>query len=285
MRLLVSLILVGVMVGGCASPASHFNADIANSSSVCKGRPIKSQVEWVQCLDAVERPIVFKDIPNLLYAYDIFSSARLSAANDYDNQVRPAREKALATLKSQIDASQKRLNQALTGIWPQTQTDRDSIEQEMDKASSQCSKDGIYKSNSLVAGYKCAQDARFPVVESRVPAATSAYLATYNEQRAIAADYDRAVLAAKQAADVKFRTMIVSPRNALQSQVQLALQNDAAATARQQQEAADNAATLLMLLTAGVSGFNQGRGYDQPSHPPISASCTTTHGITNCLSF
>jgi hypothetical protein len=47
----------------------------------------------------------------------------------------------------------------------------------------------------------------------------------------------------------------------------------------------DNAATLLMLLGAGISGFNQGRGYGQPSPTLISTSCTTTSGITNCLSF
>jgi hypothetical protein len=41
------------------------------------------------------------------------------------------------------------------------------------------------------------------------------------------------------------------------------------------------AATLLMMLEAGVSGFNQGRA----SAPMTSTSCTTTNGITNCFSF
>jgi hypothetical protein len=53
----------------------------------------------------------------------------------------------------------------------------------------------------------------------------------------------------------------------------------------QSRSSGDNAATLLMLLGAGVSGFNQGRGYGQPSPPLVSTSCTTTNDITNCLSF
>jgi hypothetical protein len=46
----------------------------------------------------------------------------------------------------------------------------------------------------------------------------------------------------------------------------------------------DNAATLLMMLTAGMSGYNQGKALERAS-APISTSCTTNGGITNCLSY
>ena len=218
MRLLVSLILVGVMVGGCASQASHYNADIVNSATACEGRRFKTLVERVQCLDSTARPVVFKDLPNLLYAYDAWNSARLSAATNYDNQVRSARGKAWATAKLQLDASQKRVDQAVTGIWPQTQTDRDSIKQEADKAGSQCKKDGIWKSQSMAVNYKCDQDARWPVFERRVPAATSAIRALYIEQLAIVADYDKAMVSATQAATNQVSAMIGPPKSTFQSQ-------------------------------------------------------------------
>ena len=281
----VLLTVIVTTVVGCASQASHFWSDIASSSTICKGRSLKSQVELVQCIDALERPIVFKDLPNLLYAYDVWNSARLSAATDYDNQVRSAREKAWVAAHSQIDASANGFTQAVAGIWPQTQTDRDSIKQEADKAGSQCTNKGTYKSGSMVVNYTCDRDAKLPVFERRIPAAASSFRTFYNEALAIASVYDKAAQSVIQVASVKFNETIGPPKSTFRSQVQLALQDDAAATARQRQETADGAATLLMLLGAGLSGYNQGRGYDQPSHPPISTSCTTTNGITNCLSF
>ena len=53
-----------------------------------------------------------------------------------------------------------------------------------------------------------------------------------------------------------------------------------------QRQAEDRrAATLLMLLNAGMSGYNQGRDREQ-SHAPVSTSCTTTStGMVNCLSY
>jgi hypothetical protein len=44
----------------------------------------------------------------------------------------------------------------------------------------------------------------------------------------------------------------------------------------------EDVATMLLLgATAVMTGYNQGR---QPM-PMVSTSCTTTNGITNCLSF
>jgi hypothetical protein len=284
-RLLVSLILIGVLVGGCASQASRYNGDTAISNAECGGQQFKEAVKLIQCLDTTGRPVVFKDLPNLLRAYDIWNSARLSAATDYDNQVRSAREKAGVVANSEFDASRKKVNNGLTKFLPHPQTDAVSIAQEADKAASHCYEDNSGKNWSTVVTYKCDLDARLPVLEGRVPAGTNALLTFYNEELAIAEDYDRAVSRSVQAASAQFSKTIGPPKSTFQSQVKLALQSDAAATARQQQEASDNAATALMLLGAGLSGFNQGRGYDQPSHPPIATGCTTTKGLTNCLSF
>ena len=263
-----------------------FNGDIVNSSTICNGKPFKTTVEWVQCIGRAERPVISNDLPNLLGAYDSWHSVRLSAANDYDNQVRLVRDQANATMRPQIDAKKKKFYQAVTGIWPRAQMDRDLIKQELQSASSRCiAEDGIYKSVSMVVNFKCDRDTRGPVFERRVPAATSALRKFYNEELAIGSEYDKAVLPALQAADVQFKMTFAPAKSGFQSQIQLAIQNEAAATARQHQEINDDAATLLMLLGAGLSGFNQGRGYDQPSHPPLATSCTTTNGITNCLSL
>jgi hypothetical protein len=280
MRPLVALILVGVMVGGCASQASRYNADITNSNAECTGQQFKEMVKLVQCLDSTGRPVVFKDLPNLLRTYDIWNSARLSAATDYDNQVRSAKENAWATAKSQLDASNKRLNQVQAENWPYTQADKDLVQQEADKAGSQCKTGGLWKSPYMAVNYKCDQDARWPVFERRMPANMSALRIYRNEILAIGSDYDKAVVSATQAATNQFSATIGPPKSMFQSQVKLALQNDVAVTAQQQQKASDNAATVLMLLGAGLSGYNQGR-----SPAPIATSCTTTKGITNCLSY
>ena len=288
-RLTIMAILAALsasMVGGCASPASHFNADIVNSGTACKGQSFKTEVGLIQCYGSAERPIVLKDLPNIIDAYDLWHSARLSAASDYDNQVKSAREQALAIAKQEIDRSEKRLNKSLIGIWPQAKTEADSIKQEAEKSvDSQCKKDGIWKSMSYFKNQECNRDARLPIFEKSVPAATNALLIHYDEVLAIASVYDNAVQSAIQAASAKFNETIGPAKGAFRSGIQLALQEDAAATARQRQEIADDAGTVLMLLGAGLSGFNQARGYGQPSSPPISTSCTTTNEITNCLSF
>ena len=211
--------------------------------------------------DEVQTPVVYKDLPKLLYAYDLWNSASLSAANDYDKQVRSVIEKAWTGAKSEIDASAMKYSKVATGISPQIQSDKDLLKHEVDEAASQCMKDGKWKSASLVANYQCDQTARLPVFERRLPAAMSAVRAFYNGRLAIAADYDRTVLSSKQAAAAKFRATIDLPRRTLQSRAQLALQNDAAAAARQRQEIAD----LLAALALSGGGCRWGhRGAAEP---------------------
>ena len=43
-------------------------------------------------------------------------------------------------------------------------------------------------------------------------------------------------------------------------------------------------ALLLQMLGAGISGYNQGRAAEQ-ARQPISTSCNTIGGVTNCLSY
>jgi hypothetical protein len=274
--------VITTVVGGCASQASHFNADIVSSGTVCNGRPFMTKVREVQCYDLAERPVILKDLPTLLSAYELWHSARLSAASEYDNEVRPVQAQADALLRSRMDAASKRLDQAVKGIWPEAQGDKDLLKQEADRASSQCKNNGIWKSTSMVANIKCDQDAREPIFERRVPAATNALRISSAARLVAGLEYDQAVLPVIQAAGVKFGTTIAPAKSTFRSQVQLALQSDAAATARQQQEIVD---LLSALAQVGIAGANAHQSYGQPGRPLISTSCTTTGGITNCLSF
>jgi hypothetical protein len=54
-----------------------------------------------------------------------------------------------------------------------------------------------------------------------------------------------------------------------------------AQVAQRANDNSDGATMLLLGATALMNGYNQGR---QPL-PMVSTSCTTTNGITNCLSF
>jgi hypothetical protein len=267
-------------VVGCASPASHFKSDIETATSACKQRQFMTQTELVQCTDAAERPVVYRDLPNLLSAYDAWNSARLSAANDYDKQVKLAIEKAWISAKSEIDANWMKASKAVMGASRLTQSDKDLLNHELIEAGAKCVKDGKWKAATAVKFFQCEQTARLPVFEQRVPAAVSSVQAYYNEGLAIAADYDRIVSSIRQIAAAKLHTAIDPPRRTLQLQVQVAVQNDAAATARQRQELADLLAVLALGALVVVGG-----AAEQPSHQPIPTSCTTTGPTTNCLSY
>jgi hypothetical protein len=122
---------------GGASQASQFNADIANSVTVCRGQSFTA-VESVQCYGAAERTVILQDLPALLHAYDFYYSVSLSAASNYESQMKLVPEKAAAAMKSQMGASEKRFNLAVTGIPPPTQTDKALLKQVAAKADSQC---------------------------------------------------------------------------------------------------------------------------------------------------
>jgi hypothetical protein len=276
-RLLFLAILLNVMVGGCASQASHFNTDIVSSTLACKAQPFKTEAVLIQCFGSAERPIVLRDLPNVIDAYDTWDSVRLSAAKDYDNEVRPVLAKAKAEMELQLDASRGRYSQAMMGVW---RPDALLMAQEANQsAHSQCDK--IYKSaKTMYEKYKCDEDARWPVLVRHVPASTSALRIHYNETLAIVSGYEKAVQSTTQVASAKFNETIGPAKSAFASQAQIALQDDAAATARQRQEVAN-----LLGLLAETALAVAGAGYGQTGHPPISTGCTTTNGITNCLSF
>ena len=276
------LIVVVAMVGGCASQATHYDTDIVSSVSICKGQAFKTEASRIRCYDSVERPVILRDLPNLIFSYDAWHSARLSAANDYDNEVRVAQAKANVLLRSQMDTAKSRLRQTASGFWQDAQGDKAAIIKEARLASSQCMKDGGWKSASMVVNFGCDLDAQHPFLQRSVPAASDALRTFHDESLAAASEYDKAVLPVMQAATAKFGATIVPAQSAFRSQVQLALQNDAAATARQQQDIAN---LLSILVLGAVAGAGQHPGYSQPVSPLISTSCTTNQGITNCTSF
>jgi hypothetical protein len=56
-------------------------------------------------------------------------------------------------------------------------------------------------------------------------------------------------------------------------------------SAIQSAPAQNNDAPTALLFLGLLNGVNHGLGYDQPPPPLVSTHCTTTGGITNCLSY
>ena len=118
--LLPTLALLVLILGGCATQATHLSGDIAAADNLCRQHPHKTLVDQVQCYDANERPVVAKDLPNVLYSYDAWQSARLAASKDYDGKVTFANDKALAVAKVARNDADQRLNAAVV-LWPKDQ--------------------------------------------------------------------------------------------------------------------------------------------------------------------
>jgi hypothetical protein len=241
---LTPLVFVGLLVAGCAGQASRFGGDIASAGGACQGRSFKTTTEHIQCLDTNERPVVARDLPSLLYSYESWNAVRLSAANDYDAKVKLTREQVSNTLKAQMDENAKRINGATASTWPQDQTERNALKQETDEAAnSACKVGSLWKSPSMVVNFRCNRDARMPILEKRVPAASDAFVSFFNRQLAIAAVYDRMALPELEAAKTRFNAAINPARDAFRSEVQAVLRADAAATTQQRQD-------IINLLTA-----------------------------------
>lgn len=278
----VLLALLTAIIGGCASQASHYNADIISSVNACKGQSFTTKVNLVQCYDLAERPVIARDLPNILSDYDLWHSARIAASSDFDHQVMRVKAEASILLSAQMNTARNKFGQAALGLWQESRESKASTVREARQASSECTINGKWKSASMVVDYECDLEAQRPFLQRSVPAATNAFRTFHGEVLAAASEYDKVVLPVIQAANIKFGTTIVAAQSTFRSQVQLALQNDAAATARQHQDFAD---LLSILFLVAVAETNAHQGYGQPNPPLISTSCTTNRGITNCSSF
>jgi hypothetical protein len=227
---------------------------MATAANACRGRIFKNAMEQVQCNDTNERPIITKDLPSLLYSYDQFNTVRNAAAIEYDGKIKLEKEKGVAAYNVIYNEAVKKLNNSITSIWPQSQTEKDALRQEADRASSAiCKRDGLWLSTSMVVNMKCDNAARMSILERRVPAATNALNEFFDSKIKGATAYDRFVLPAIQTARVDFKNSIQPAKAAFISEVQAALQADAAATARQRQEISDLLLALVQ-TTIAVAG-------------------------------
>ena len=274
--LLPTLVLLALILGGCASQATHLSADLAAAGNLCRQHAYKTMADSVQCYDANERPVVAKDLPNFLYSYDAWQSARLAASKDYDDKATPANDKALAVLNAAHNDNDKRLRAAVAPFWPKDQKEAAALRDKIKSAIiSACTKDGSNLSTSAVTDDTCFRNACLPIIEKEVPAASEAYREFWDRELEAAAIRDQSVLPVIQKAEADFGQAVAPATVAYRSDLQAALQADAAATAQQQQEIAD----LLGLALAGFAA-----GYTAPAaRGPVFVSCTRTAIGANCI--
>src|ERR1019366_2348788 len=140
-----ALVSLGLALGGCASQATNYNADMANVVNVCRQHAHKTALEAIQCYDSNERPIVARDLPNLLYAYEQFNASRIAAVVDYDNRVKLATEKAGLIFQAAAIENRRKLDIEGTPLLPRDQVERQALIQEAKvAAAAACFKDGLW---------------------------------------------------------------------------------------------------------------------------------------------
>ena len=263
-----------IPLAGCASQATHLSGDLAAADNLCQQHAYKTMVDRAQCLDANERPIIARDLPNVLYSYDAFQSARLAATNHYDRKVVAETKDAIITLDVRTD---------IDTAWLKTAVSKLSISigqadaQDIGKAAiAACKKDGVYLSLSQAANFRCERDARIPIIDKRIPALSSVARTFWAAQIDAGATYDQTVQPIIRQALAGFSQEIKPAHDLYRGNVSAALEADAAATAQQQQESAN-------LLGLALVGFAS--GYTAPAvAAPVFTSCTRLGNVVNCIS-
>jgi hypothetical protein len=271
------LVLLALTLGGCISQATHLSGDLAAAGNVCRQHAYKYLVDLMQCYGTNERPIVARDLPNVLYSYDALQSARLAASNDYGVKVTFANDKASAVLNAAHHDNDKSLYAAVAPFWPKDQKEAAALRDKVKSAEiSACTRDGLFLSpTSFVAGYTCERNVMLPIIEEEVPAASEAYREFWHRNLEAAAVRDQSVQPVIQKATDDFNQTIAPAQAAFRSDVQAALRADAAATAQQQQEISN----ALGLALAGFAA-----GYAAPAaRAPAFTSCTRIGNVLNCI--
>ena len=183
--------LLGLLLGGCATRATNLNDDLVSADNLCRQHKYRTQTELAQCYDSNERAAIQKDLPSLLYSYDLYNSARTGAARDFDNKVMSARQSADTAFKGAIEESTRKLNAATAADWHYNQTETAALKRDADRAATAaCKRDGLYLSSSMVVNYKCERDIRLPLTEKMIPTASDAVHDFYNDLLGAAATYD-----------------------------------------------------------------------------------------------
>jgi len=214
LSLLPTLVLLALLLGGCASQATHLRGDLAAADNLCQQQAYKTQAGLAQCYGVNERPVIAKDLPNVLYSYDAFRSATLAAAKDYDGKVTFANGRALAVLNAANKDSAKRFDAAVAPFWPKDQKEGAALRDKVSSArAAACSKDGFRLFPSLVADYTCQRDSDLRVVEKEVPAASQALREYWDRMLQAEAVRDQSVLPVQQKATSDF-TQAIAPARA-----------------------------------------------------------------------
>jgi hypothetical protein len=273
--LLPTCVLLALILGGCASQATHLSGDLAAADNLCRQHLYRTETNREQCYDAKERPVIAKDLPNVLNSYDAWRSARLAALKDLDSKETVARDQALAALNVAKNDNVKRFSAAVAPFWPKDPKEVAALWNKVKSAgASACTKDGL-GSPSVVAQYTCERDVALRIVEKEVPAASRAFREYWDRMLQAAAIRDQSVLPVIDKAIADFGQAVTRAKAAYRSDLQAALQADAAETAQQRQE-------LFDLLGVALAGF--AAGYAAPAVPaPVFTSCTRVGNVVNCI--
>jgi hypothetical protein len=249
------LTITAMTLAGCASPATNYSTDMAHVAEVCAQRAVKNSFDRVQCYNSVERPVVTKDLPALLPAYELFNNARVSAATEYDSRVLSATQQAEVQLHTALSEATARLNKDGEPFLPTNPIERTSLIKELkDAGMSSCMKGGLWTSTSMVVNYTCDRNSKLPLLQTNNPGLAKALSTYYDNMLRVASRYDSIVLPVRRAAKADFDGVVGPAKVEFAAEVRSALQADADATAEQRQDVM-NLLLGLAQTTVAVAGI------------------------------
>ena len=135
------------------------------------------------------------------------------------------------------------------------------------------------KMKTVVQGIDCLDAINRPIWQREAPDTLDLYLRWFIKARMFAAQYDNGKLSSQDAIAAQ-----TGARAELLVQVRERQQYRADQAVAAQAQAQDISSLFLMMLGAGLSGYNQGAGYNHPPAAIVTTSCTTLGAVTNCVS-
>jgi hypothetical protein len=240
--------LGALMLTGCAAQATHYHADINAADSTCK-HAHPSHRAMIECFDSVERPVLIKDLPGLMTAYDDWQAARLLAAANFDRDVTEAAREPLAAWHEAEKPAATKLTLAINSTWTGSRKQSDALKQHAANAVTLgCKKDGQFVSTLWAESSRCERDIRLPLYESEIPAASNALHEYWEVYIRAGAAYDAAVQPALVKAAIDYKRALEPAKAAFRTRAQSALDDTAQADAYEAARVRED----IMQLLAGL---------------------------------
>jgi len=227
---------IGLFLTGCAHTPEQTQQDLAVADKKCFSQRWPSEVSAVDCLNAVETPIIKRDNPIILEAYETWASKRKLLAQQRDNEIAP-----VTALENQFRQGINEAAAILIAHEPQYGDKESSLYKELVMANA----DAVCKSPIFVTRMNCYDAIMRPIWERDTPDTVDDYDAFQKKRLQLAREYDNSgALNTITAANSHFNEGIKQASNEFASDVRQTRMVAAQAQAKNSQATESNASLL-----------------------------------------